>query len=55
LRLIMAKRLEQLGKEQAIPPVPRHIEVADVKYGLGTSDVNKIDLVKLGWKENILI
>ncbi|GEM_PF-55531 len=55
LRLIIAKRAEQLGKEQAIPPVPRHIEVADIKYGLGTSDINKIDLIKLGWKENILI
>lgn len=55
LRLIMAKRLEQLGKEQEMPPVPRHIEVADVKYGLGTSDINKIDLIKLGWKEDILI
>ena len=55
LRLIMAKRAEQLGKGQEIPPVPRHIEVADVKYGLGTSDINTIELVKLGWKEDILI
>jgi hypothetical protein len=55
LRLIMAKRREQLGQDREMPPVPRHIEVADVKYGLGTSDINKIDLVKLGWKEDILI
>jgi hypothetical protein len=26
-----------------------------VRHGLGTSDLNKIDLVKLGWKEDILI
>jgi hypothetical protein len=55
LRLIMAKRREQLGPDREMPPVPRHIEVADVKHGLGTSDINKIDLVKLGWKEDILI
>jgi len=55
LRLIMAKRREQLGKEREIPPVPRHVEVADVKHRLGTSDLNKIDLIKLGWKEDILI
>ena len=55
LRLIMAKRREQLGKDREIPPVPRHIEVADVKHGLGTSDLNKIELIKLGWKEDILI
>jgi len=55
LRLLMAKRREKLGKDREIPPVPRHIEVADVKHGLGTSDLNKIELIKLGWKENILI
>lgn len=55
LRLLIAKRTQVLGKAQAIPPVPRHIHVADVKYGLGTSDPAKIDLIKLGWKEDILI
>ncbi|NIM58609.1 MAG: DUF362 domain-containing protein [Candidatus Aminicenantes bacterium] len=55
LRLLMAKRREKLGKDREIPPVPRHIEVADVKHGLGTSDINKIELIKLGWKEDILI
>jgi hypothetical protein len=55
LQLLMAKRREKLGKDREIPPVPRHIEVADVKHGLGTSDLNKIELIKLGWKENILI
>jgi hypothetical protein len=55
LRLLMAKRTLVLGKAQAVPPVPRHIQVADVKYGLGTSDPAKIDLIKLGWDEDILI
>ncbi|MDH4258072.1 MAG: DUF362 domain-containing protein [Candidatus Aminicenantes bacterium] len=55
LKLIMAKRTEQLGKDMAVPPVPRHIRDADLKHGLGTSDLNRIDLVKLGWKDDILI
>ncbi|UCE22190.1 MAG: DUF362 domain-containing protein [Candidatus Aminicenantes bacterium] len=55
LRLIIAKRTEQLGKDRAIPPVPRHIRDADVKHGLGTSDPSKIDLIKLGWQDDILI
>ncbi|MGD2294372.1 MAG: DUF362 domain-containing protein [Candidatus Aminicenantes bacterium] len=55
LKLIMAKRAEQLGASQSVPPVPRHIEVADKKHGLGTSDINKIELIKLGWRENNLI
>lgn len=55
LRLLMAKRTEQLGKARAVPPVPRHVQVADIKHKLGTSDLNKIELIKLGWQENILI
>ncbi len=55
LRLLMAKRREKLGEDREVPPVPRHIEVADLKHGLGTSDLNKIELIKLGWKEDILI
>jgi hypothetical protein len=55
LRLLIAKRTQVLGKAQAIPPVPRHIKVADVEFGLGTSDPAKIDLIKLGWDKDILI
>jgi len=55
LRLIMAKRREVLGKEQELPPVPKHIQLADTRHGIGTSDINAIELVKLGWSEDILI
>ena len=55
LKLIMAKRSEVLGRDKALPPVPKHIEVADKKHGIGNSDFNKIELIKLGWDEDILI
>jgi len=55
LKLIMAKRREKLGRAKELPPVPKHIRIADVEHGLGNSDLNKIDLIKLGWKEDILI
>ena len=55
LEIMKAKRREQFGKNREMPGVPRHVEIADVKHGLGTSDLNKIDLVKLGWEEDILI
>jgi uncharacterized protein (DUF362 family) len=55
LRLIMAKRRQVLGQAQELPPVPRHIQVADVKHGIGTSDMNKIEFIKLGWSDDILI
>jgi len=55
LRLIMAKRRQELGPGQELPPVPKHIQLADTKYGLGTSDLNKIELIKLGWSEDVMI
>ncbi|MCP4899846.1 MAG: DUF362 domain-containing protein [bacterium] len=55
LQLLMAKRTEVLGASRALPPVPIHIERADKVHGLGNSDMANIDLVKLGWQEDILI
>lgn len=55
LRLLMAKRTEVFGASRALPPVPIHIERADKVHGLGNSDMANIDLVKLGWEEDILI
>jgi uncharacterized protein (DUF362 family) len=55
LQLLMAKRTEVLGAARALPPVPIHIERADKVHGLGNSDMAKIDLVKIGWEDDILI
>jgi hypothetical protein len=55
LKLVMAKRRQELGPGQELPPVPKHIQIADTKYGLGTSDINKIELVKLGWTDGVMI
>jgi len=55
LKLLMAKRTEVLGAAKALPPVPKHIEITDKVHGLGNSDLAQIDLIKLGWQEDILI
>ena len=55
LRLLMAKRRKELGPAQELPPVPKHIQLADTKYGIGTSDPAKIDLIKLGWLDDVMI
>ena len=55
LRLTMAKRREVLGPAQELPPVPKHIQLADTRHGIGTSDINSIELIKLGWDEEILV
>ncbi len=55
LRLFQAKRKEYFGRERPIKPAAHHIAFADTRYHLGASDPSKIDLVKLGWEEGVLI
>ncbi len=54
-RIIQAKRREFFGEDRPINPPPKHIGLADTRHHLGTADPNKIELVKLGWTEGILI
>ncbi len=54
-RIIQAKRNEYFGKNRPISPMPRHIEAADSKFGLGNSHSERIQLIRLGWEEDILI
>ena len=53
--IIQAKRNEYFGKERPISPRPLHIEAADTKFGLGNSRPSRIELIKLGWEEGVLI
>ncbi len=55
LELIKTKRRQVLGKAKELPPVPKHIELADSKHGIGVGDLNRIELIKLGWQQDILI
>jgi len=55
LELIKAKRRQVLGKGRELPPVPKHIQLADTRHGIGVSDLNRIELIKLGFQEDILI
>jgi len=55
LHLFEAKRLAYFGQKRPIKPPAHHIFFADTKHKLGTSDLKKIELIKLGWKEGILI
>ncbi|MBI4911387.1 MAG: DUF362 domain-containing protein [Acidobacteria bacterium] len=51
--LLRLKRIEHFGEDRPVTPT-KHIQVAETRYGLGVSDLKRIDLVKLGWKEGIL-
>jgi len=55
LELIKAKRRQVLGKGRELPPVPKHIRLADSRHGIGVGDLRRIELIKLGWDENSLI
>jgi len=54
-RIIQAKRNEYFGKDKPISPPPRHIEAADIKYALGNSHPDRIELIKLGWEKDLFI
>jgi hypothetical protein len=53
--LLRVKRTAFFGEDRILDVPPVHILAADKKYNLGVSELNKIQLIKLGWQENILI
>jgi len=55
LRIIQAKRKAYFGDERPMQPLPHHILYAETRHHLGVADPARIDLVKLGWEEGILI
>lgn len=55
LRILQAKRRQHFGDDRPFQMNPHHIFLADTRHGLGVSDVDRIELVKLGWKDGILI
>ncbi|UCG53242.1 MAG: DUF362 domain-containing protein [Candidatus Latescibacterota bacterium] len=55
VRILMAKRREYFEEDRPLSPPPKHVFLADTRHSLGTADPNKIDLVKIGWKDDILI
>ena len=55
LHIFKAKRLEYFGEEKPMTPSPHHIAFAETKHQLGVADLEKIELIKMGWKEGLLI
>jgi hypothetical protein len=55
VRILAAKRRQFFGEDRPINPPPKHVFLADTRHHLGTADPEKIDLIKLGWTEDILI
>ncbi len=55
LKIIQAKRREEFGEDRPLQPTAHHIELADTVHKLGVADLDRIDLVRLGWEADPLI
>ena len=55
VRIIQAKRKLFFKEDRPINPPPKHIFLADTRHHLGTADPTKIELIKIGWSDDILI
>jgi len=53
--LLQVKRTAFFGEDRTLDVPPVHIMAADKKYKLGVSELEKIQLVKLGWQQEVLI
>ena len=52
VRIIQGIRNHYFGEQRPLTPSPHHITVADTRYGIGTSDLDRINLIKIGYDED---
>jgi hypothetical protein len=55
VRILQAKRRDYFGEDRPINPPPKHIFLADTRYHLGTANLENIELITLGWKDDLLL
>ena len=55
VRLLQRQRIAHFGEDRPLDTQPIHILAADKKYNLGVSNLNRIEIVKLGWMDGVLI
>jgi hypothetical protein len=55
LRIIEAKRRSYFKEDSPMRPPAKHIRAAEEKHGIGVADLSRIEIVKLGWKDGLLL
>ncbi len=55
MRILQAKRKEFFGEDRPLQPPAHHIIYAETRHHLGVADPARIELLKLGWMEGILV
>jgi hypothetical protein len=53
--LLQTKRIAYFGEDRALDVPVTHIMAADKTYHVGVSDLNQIQLVRIGWGDEVLI
>jgi len=54
-RIIEAKRREFFGEDRPLNPPAKHIDLAETRHHMGVADPARIELIKLGWQEGVMI
>jgi hypothetical protein len=55
VKILEARRKEYFKEDRPLNPPAKHIALADTRHHLGNADMARIDLVKSGWQEGLLI
>lgn len=55
LRILMAKRKALRGEDWPLSPPPLCVQMADETFGLGTSRMDEIEVVRAGWTTDALV
>jgi hypothetical protein len=55
LKTILQKRQALRGEPWPLSPPPMVVEMADKRYGLGTSNLDEIGINRVGWMEDVLV
>ena len=55
VRILVAKRKEYFQEDRPLNPPPKHIFLADTRHHLGTADPGRIEFIRIGWGEGVLI
>lgn len=55
VKILEEQRKIHFGKDEPFSVPPKHIRVAEEKFGLGVADLARIKVIKMGWQEGALI
>lgn len=55
LQIIEARRRQHFGESRPLNPPAKHIQLAETRHHLGFADAGKIELIRAGWTNDILI